>query len=50
MNPPGHPGVRPLTVLSDEETLFRTTVRDYAETTIAPLVSRMDEAAQYDLP
>src|SRR5205823_14813598 len=40
--------VRPLTVLSDEETLFRTAVRDYAETAIAPLVSRMDEEAQYD--
>lgn len=48
MNLPGTQTVRPLTVLSDEETLFRTTVRDYAETTIAPLVSQMDEAAQYD--
>ncbi len=48
MNPPGTQAVRPLTVLSDEETLFRTVVRDYAETTIAPLVSRMDEEAQYD--
>jgi len=48
MSPPGTQAVRPLTVLSDEETLFRTTVRDYAETTIAPLVSRMDEEAQYD--
>ena len=48
MNPPGTQAVRPLTVLSDEETLFRAAVRDYAETTIAPLVSRMDEEAQYD--
>jgi alkylation response protein AidB-like acyl-CoA dehydrogenase len=48
MNPPGTQEVRPLTVLSEEETLFRTVVRDYAETTIAPLVSRMDEEAQYD--
>ena len=48
MNPPGTQAVRPLTVLSDEETLFRATVRDYAETIIAPLVSRMDEEAQYD--
>ena len=48
MNPPGTQAVRPLTVLSEEETLFRTVVRDYAETTIAPLVSRMDEEAQYD--
>ena len=48
MSPPGTQAVRPLTVLSDEETLFRTAVRDYAETTIAPLVSRMDEEAQYD--
>ena len=35
MNPPGTQAVRPLTVLSEEETLFRTVVRDYAETTIA---------------
>ena len=48
MNPPGTQAVRPLTVLSDEETLSRTVVRDYAETTITPLVSRMDEEAQYD--
>ena len=48
MNPPGTQAVRPLTVLSEEETLFRTVVRDYAETTIAPLVARMDEEAQYD--
>lgn len=48
MNPPGTQTVRPLTVLSDEEALFRTAIRDYAETTIAPLVSRMDEEAQYD--
>ena len=44
MNPPGTQAIRPLTVLSDEETLFRTAVRDYAEAAIAPLVSRMDEA------
>ena len=48
MNPPGTQAVRPLTVLSEEETLFRTVVHDYAATTIAPLVSRMDEEAQYD--
>src|SRR5437016_4963620 len=48
MSPPGTQAVRPLTVLSDEETLFRATVRDYAETIIAPLVARMDEEAQYD--
>src|SRR5215831_13702615 len=48
MNPLGTQAVRPLTVLSEEETLFRTVVRDYAETTIAPLVSLMDEEAQYD--
>ncbi|HEY5867042.1 MAG TPA: acyl-CoA dehydrogenase [Candidatus Tectomicrobia bacterium] len=48
MNPPGTQAVRPLTVLSEEEALFRTVIRDYAETAIAPLVARMDEAAQYD--
>jgi alkylation response protein AidB-like acyl-CoA dehydrogenase len=40
--------VRPLTVLSAEETLFRTTVRNFAEATVAPLVASMDETAQYD--
>src|SRR3989442_11198961 len=48
MNPPGTQAVRPLTVLSEEEILFRTVIRDYAETAIAPLVSRMDDEAQYD--
>ncbi|MBM3226670.1 MAG: acyl-CoA dehydrogenase, partial [Candidatus Tectomicrobia bacterium] len=48
MNPPGPQAVRPLTVLSEEETLFRTAVRDYAQTVIAPLVARMDEEARYD--
>ena len=48
MSPPGTQAVRPLTVLSEDETLFRAVVRDYAETTIAPLVARMDEEAQYD--
>jgi alkylation response protein AidB-like acyl-CoA dehydrogenase len=48
MNPPDTQAVRPLTVLSEDETLFRAVVRDYAEATIAPLVARMDEEAQYD--
>lgn len=48
MLPPDTQIVRPLTVLSDEETLFRTVVRDYAASSIAPLVSQMDAAAQYD--
>lgn len=39
---------RPLTVLSEEEHLFRSTVRQFAEETIAPLVRRMDEEAQVD--
>ncbi|MGE3535857.1 MAG: acyl-CoA dehydrogenase [Candidatus Tectimicrobiota bacterium] len=40
--------VRPLTVLSEEETLLRSTIRHYADTTLAPLVTRMDETAHYD--
>jgi alkylation response protein AidB-like acyl-CoA dehydrogenase len=40
--------VRPLTVLSEEEALFRSTVRQFAEETIAPLVRRMDEEARVD--
>jgi alkylation response protein AidB-like acyl-CoA dehydrogenase len=40
--------VRPLTVLGEEEALFRSTVRQFAEETIAPLVRRMDEEARVD--
>jgi alkylation response protein AidB-like acyl-CoA dehydrogenase len=40
-SPPG------LTVLSEEEELFRSTVRDFAETEIGPPVTAMDEAAQF---
>ncbi|ETX01985.1 MAG: acyl-CoA dehydrogenase [Candidatus Entotheonella factor] len=42
------PAVQPLTCLSEEEALFRSTIRDFAETTIAPLVASMDETSQYD--
>jgi alkylation response protein AidB-like acyl-CoA dehydrogenase len=35
----------PLSVLSEEEDLFRSTVREFAETEIGPHVSAMDEAA-----
>jgi alkylation response protein AidB-like acyl-CoA dehydrogenase len=42
------PIARPLTSLGAEEALFRATVRQFAEETIAPLVAGMDEAAQYD--
>ncbi len=36
----------PLSVLSEEENLFRETIREFAETAIAPHVHEMDEAAQ----
>ncbi len=36
----------PLSVLSEEEDLLRQTVREFAETEIAPHVSEMDEASQ----
>ncbi|MGE5230735.1 MAG: acyl-CoA dehydrogenase [Deltaproteobacteria bacterium] len=39
--PPG------LTVLSEEEALFKSTVREFAESEIGPHVSAMDEAAQF---
>jgi alkylation response protein AidB-like acyl-CoA dehydrogenase len=41
--------VRPLTSLQEEEGLLRSTVRGFAEETVAPLVARMDEEAQYDV-
>jgi butyryl-CoA dehydrogenase/short/branched chain acyl-CoA dehydrogenase len=37
-----------LTMLSDEEQMFRQAVRDFAESEIKPHVSRMDEAGQFD--
>jgi alkylation response protein AidB-like acyl-CoA dehydrogenase len=36
----------PLSVLSEEEELFRQTVREFAETEIAPYVHEMDEASK----
>lgn len=36
-----------LTTLSEEETLFRDTVRDFAESAVRPYVSEMDEAARF---
>jgi alkylation response protein AidB-like acyl-CoA dehydrogenase len=38
----------PLTQLSEDETLFRDTVRRFAQEQIAPLVRRMDEEQQMD--
>ena len=38
----------PLTQLSEEETLFRETVRQFAQAEVAPLVRRMDEEQQLD--
>lgn len=48
MRASGTPAVRPLTSLHEVEALFRTTVRNFAEDTIAPLVAHMDDEAQYD--
>jgi alkylation response protein AidB-like acyl-CoA dehydrogenase len=39
----------PLTVLSDEEMMFRDAVRDFAATEVAPHVAAMDESAQFKL-
>jgi len=38
----------PLTLLGEEETMFRDAVRQFAEEAVAPLVHRMDEAQQLD--
>ncbi len=38
----------PLTILSEEEQMFREAVRDFATSEIAPRVSRMDEAQEMD--
>jgi alkylation response protein AidB-like acyl-CoA dehydrogenase len=39
---------QPLTVLSEEEQMFRQAVRDFAESEVRPLVHEMDEAAKFD--
>jgi short/branched chain acyl-CoA dehydrogenase len=38
----------PLTVLSEEEIMFRDTVRGFAESNIRPLVKKMDEEAYFE--
>jgi alkylation response protein AidB-like acyl-CoA dehydrogenase len=38
----------PLTQLSDDETMFRQAVRDFAEAEVAPLVHDMDARAEFD--
>jgi alkylation response protein AidB-like acyl-CoA dehydrogenase len=39
---------QPLTMLTEEEQMFRDTVRQFAQESIAPRVSAMDEAARID--
>src|SRR5688500_1224824 len=48
MSTPVIPALQPLTCLREEEDLFRSLVRNFAEETMAPLVASMDEAARYD--
>jgi butyryl-CoA dehydrogenase/short/branched chain acyl-CoA dehydrogenase len=48
MSTPVMPAWQPLTCLREEEELFRSLVRTFAEETLAPLVASMDEAARYD--
>jgi alkylation response protein AidB-like acyl-CoA dehydrogenase len=38
---------QPLSILSEEETMFRDAVREFAETEVRPHVSEMDEAAKF---
>jgi alkylation response protein AidB-like acyl-CoA dehydrogenase len=41
-------GGTPLTVLSEDEQMFRDAVRDFAEQSVRPLVNEMDEAQKMD--
>ncbi len=41
-------GIRPLTLLSEEEQLFRASVREFAEEQLRPRVSRMDQEGRID--
>ncbi|HEY6329087.1 MAG TPA: acyl-CoA dehydrogenase family protein, partial [Blastocatellia bacterium] len=38
---------RPLTSLSDEESLFRQSVREFADQQVRPLAAEMDEAGKF---
>ncbi len=39
---------QPLTSLSEDETMFRDAVRDFAEAEVAPLMDGMEQAAEFD--
>ena len=41
-------GAAPLTTLSEDESMFRDAVRDFAESEVKPLVEAMEKAAQFD--
>ena len=41
-------GVPPLTTLTEEESMFRDAVRDFAEGEIRPLAQQMERDRQYD--
>jgi alkylation response protein AidB-like acyl-CoA dehydrogenase len=43
-----HAGGAPLTVLSDDEAMFRDAVRDFADGQVRPLVHQMDEEQRMD--
>ncbi|MEO6223672.1 MAG: acyl-CoA dehydrogenase [Vicinamibacterales bacterium] len=47
MNPAGTASIAPLTVLTEDETLLRQSVREFAETYVRPLVREMDERAEF---
>src|ERR1044072_5424405 len=42
------PAPSPLTMLSEDETMFRSSVREFAEGELRPRVEHMDEAAKLD--
>jgi len=46
----GTQSARPLTVLNDDEVIFRDSVRQFARAQVAPLVREMDEHAQFSAP
>lgn len=41
------PAASPLTLLNEDEQLFRSTVRDFAKQSIGPLVRQMDEEQHF---
>jgi alkylation response protein AidB-like acyl-CoA dehydrogenase len=48
MTAPSLSAIPPLTALTEDETMFRDAVRDFAQSEVGPLVDKMERAAEFD--